>query len=606
MVGDPVEQQVHELVERSRAVVYSSPAEAGDRIDFVSDNVSGLLGCTARELLAEPGLWRNLMHPADARSVLERRAATSGRVAIDYRMRHVRGDWVWVHDDSEVVTLGTRRARVGCWTNVSDRRAREDELRHESLHDTVTDLPNRVLALSNVTLAQHRARRNGMLLALLYIDLDRFTDVNDRYGRAAGDVVLRAVARRLRGCLRGADTAASLGGDQFLVLCEDLHQVGDLAPLIARIHTALNQPIPLRSEAVTVECSIGVVVGGSGSTHTAERLVQDADIARYRAKSAGGNRAELYDPRFRAELAERTLIEQRLRRPVGGDEMLLYYQPIIDLRTHQVSGVEALLRWRRGLDVVLPGSFLKVAEDAGLVPDLGRWALERACVQAARWREQTPAGGQPIMLSVNVSGRQLAHAGFVESVRHALRISGLAPHALCLEVTEASLATNQDRASAALEEVNALGVRAALDDFGIGFASLDHLRRLPTVDLVKIDRSHIAGLGRDPFDLLVSSAAVAIAKAMGARTVAEGIETPDQLSEARRLGCDLGQGFLLASPAPPEQLDQILGLNGSGGLNTAGGDPHVPAELPGFSQRRPRIGADAGAKTSTGVGAAGR
>lgn len=552
------EAGLHELLASSPAVVYSSTDESLGSFEFVSDNIVGLIGCTADRLQAEPGLWRNLVHPADLPR-LTHRASLTRRNAIDYRVRHVAGHWVWLRDDGEVVDTSTQR-RVGCWVDVSEQHALEEELRRLALYDTLTDLPNRALAVSSLAMAQRRAERTGHLIGVLYLDLDRFHEVNDAYGREAGDTVLRTVAHRLSDCLRGADTAARVGGDEFLVLCEGLGDAADLAPLIDRIQAAIGQAIALRSGLVTVSCSIGIVVAGAGRPRSAEDLLQDADIAMYEAKRSGSQRTEFFDDRLRREIEARHQVEQRLRQPAPDDSMVIHYQPLFDLATRQTSGVEALLRWKRGDTLLPPASFLQVADDAALLPDLGRLVLERACIQVAQWREAAAAGSRPLMLCINVSGRELVHPHFTDGVRHALRLSGLPPQALCLELTEADLVAHLDVATEVLRALAGLGVRIALDHFGTGYGSLDYLRGLPRIELLKIDKSYVGNLGESPIDLVVTSAAVAIARAMGSRAVAEGIETAQQLQELRRLGCELGQGFLLAHPAPAEEIDLVLDL----------------------------------------------
>jgi diguanylate cyclase (GGDEF)-like protein len=428
------------------------------------------------------------------------------------------------------------------------------ELEHLAMHDALTGLPNRVLALDRAEQLLARARRTQLPIAALYIDIDGFKHVNDTFGHATGDQFLQLVAERLRSVVRESDTAARLAGDEFLVLLDG--STLDVAPeLVAeRLLEVLREPYDLRAQIgrqVSMSSSIGLALGQRAS---AEELLADADVALYSAKTAGKNRFVVFESAMQTAVQDRLAFELDLADALDNNQLFLVYQPIFDLSTERPTGVEALLRWRhptRG--IVPPDVFIPIAEHNGLIVAIGRWVLEQACQQAARWH----ARGHPLAISVNVSGRQLDHDELIDDVRHALDIAGLDPSALTIEITETALMKDPLAAAGRLGTLKALGVRVAIDDFGTGYSSLSYLRQFP-VDAIKIDRSFINTISTSEESTALIHTLVQLGKSLGLQTLGEGIEHQTQLRHLQAEQCDQGQGFLYARPLDPEQIDQFL------------------------------------------------
>jgi diguanylate cyclase (GGDEF)-like protein/PAS domain S-box-containing protein len=436
-----------------------------------------------------------------------------------------------------------------------DRAETEAATRHQALHDPLTGLANRAFLHAQLDQALTAARRDRSRVALLLLDVDRFKLVNDTVGHSAGDAVLVEVADRLRRIVRGGDLAARLGGDEFVVAAGGIDDERDVAALAGRIVDAFAEPFGAGGRQWQLGASVGVALGDGHAT--ADDLLRDADLAMYRAKDAGGARYELFDAAMRARMVERLGLEAALQVAVERGELALHYQPIVDLRTGELEGFEALLRWEhpeRGL--VGPDAFISIAEDTDLILPIGHWVLRTACAQIAAWNVAWP-DRTPIHVRVNVSPRQITPA-LGAAVATAIRQTGIAPAQLGLEITE-RLLVEEPTARDALAEVREHGVGVALDDFGTGYSSLSYLRSYP-VDVVKLDRSLIAELGRAREATAIVKAAIDMASALGLRVVGEGIEEPIEALELRRLGCTLGQGFLFAPPLPPAEADALLGV----------------------------------------------
>jgi diguanylate cyclase (GGDEF)-like protein len=428
------------------------------------------------------------------------------------------------------------------------------QLRHQALHDALTGLPNRVLALDRAEQMLARARRTQMPIAALYIDIDGFKHINDTFGHAAGDQFLTIVAARLRSVVREGDTAARLSGDEFLVLLEG--SALDAGPqLVAeRVLDVLREPYDMIGHVdrhLSVTASVGVAYGHRGS---AEELLADADVALYAAKANGKNRFVLFESAMQTAAQERLTLEMDLAEALDGDELFLVYQPIFDLRSARTTGVEALLRWRhptRG--IIVPDVFVPLAEDTGLIVPIGRWVVREACRQLAEWRGH----GHELTLSVNVSGRQLDHDELIDDVRSALDHAELEPALLTLEITETMLMRDPDATSRRLSALKHLGVRVAVDDFGTGYSSLAYLRRFP-IDSLKIDRSFINTIGNTKESTALIHTLVQLGKSLGLQTVGEGIEEQVQLRHLQRENCDYGQGFLYARPLEAGAVEDFL------------------------------------------------
>ena len=447
--------------------------------------------------------------------------------------------------------------------DVTDRRRAERVLAHQALHDHLTGLPNRALLLDRLAQALVRTARSGStFVAVLFIDLDRFKLVVDELGHEAGDRVLRAVAARLRNVVRPSDTVARFAGDEFVVVCDDVQGPAEATRIANRIVEVLSLPVDDHEE-LRVAASIGVALA-RGDELPAEALVRNADTAMHRAKELGRGRIELFDEAMRSRLVNRLRQERLLARAVADGQLSLHYQPVVRLPETEVSGVEALVRWEhpdRGL--VLPGDFVPLAEESGLIVEVGSWVLAEGCRQAARW---AGSGGptRGLEVAVNLSAKQLAEPFFVKEVAgllHEHGIGGRRPFSLWLEITETLLLEDPIVTASLLTELRGLGVRLAIDDFGTGYSSLAYLRRFP-VDSLKIDRSFVSGLDGDGDSRPIAAAIVEMAHALGLRVVAEGVETSTQLEALIDLGCDAAQGFLFAPALPARQLEALLADNG--------------------------------------------
>jgi diguanylate cyclase (GGDEF)-like protein len=421
--------------------------------------------------------------------------------------------------------------------------------------------------LDRLGLALARLPRSATSIAVLFIDLDNFKVVNDSLGHSAGDKLLVDVAERLCAAIRPSDTVARFGGDEFVVLCEGITSAHDAVVVAQRIVTASAEPFALEGREMFVTASVGVALGSDGET-TPETLLRDADAAMYRAKERGRGRVEVFDEALRARIIERLDLEHGLRRALQRDELRVWYQPEMSASLHRMVGVEALVRWehpQRGL--LQPSDFIRVAEETGLIVELGNWVLRNACCQVAQWRQR----GADIGVSVNVSAQQLVHPDMVDSVRAALEESGLPAEALRLEVTERAVMREPEATLAALRLVKELGVKIALDDFGVGVSSLAQLKEMLPLHALKVDKSFISGLANgDDRNAAIVAAVVVMATTLGLTAIAEGVETEAQAQQALALGCDVSQGYFLSAPEPAELLterlegDDMLTLAGAG------------------------------------------
>ena len=528
--------------------------DANGVITYQSPSVNRVFGYDPADLLGTE--LKTLVHGEDRRRVFEAviEAAAEGQTCsvVEARVRHSDGSWRHTEtavssllDDPEVqgVILNTR--------DITERKELEAALSHQAFHDSLTKLPNRALLKDRIDHAAARAQRRQRALAVLLLDLDGFKAVNDTLGHAAGDTLLTAVADRLVDCVRPTDTCARLGGDEFAVLLEDLASPNDWQVVANRMLESLRTPFHIDGKDMFVRASVGVAMRGEGG-EDADELLRNADVAMYMAKSQGKNRFELFCPTMHSEMMHRLDLEADLRRAIeGGNEFVLHYQPTVVLQTGEIAGVEALVRWQhpeRGL--VPPLDFIPIAEESGLIVQLGEWVLREACRQAVLWDDG-------VSISVNLSARQLQHDTLVATVRSVMDETGLAPSRLILEITETAVMNDHVTTIVKLQQLKDLGVGLAIDDFGTGYSSLAYLRRFP-IDVLKIDRSFVDGVTEGSQKAALLRTIVELGRTLNLKTVAEGIEQHDELHQLRNLDCDLGQGFYFARPLQAADVSELL------------------------------------------------
>jgi diguanylate cyclase (GGDEF)-like protein len=436
------------------------------------------------------------------------------------------------------------------------RKQSDEALLHQALHDSLTGLANRALVFNRIEQALTWTSRANTSVSILFLDLDRFKLVNDSHGHPTGDAVLIEVARRLRAVAGATDTVGRFGGDEFVVMAETdpNDEIGPVR-LAERLLAAIKAPFAVGSRDLFLSASIGIATGHTAGS--AAMLLRDADAAMHQAKEKGRARVELFDEVARNHLQRRLGVEGELRRALTRDELVVFYQPVVSLATGSIVGAEALVRWQhpdRGL--VAPGDFIPLAEEAGLIGQIGAWVLGQACGDAAAWRKAT---GRDLFVSVNVSGVQLSAPGLPETVEGALQSSTLAPERLTLEITETSLIRDLGSLTDSLLELKGHGIRIAIDDFGTGYSSLTYLRRLP-IDVVKVDKAFIDRLGLSSEDSAILAAIITMGRSLGFQVVAEGVEQSEQLSALRALSCDLGQGYFFAKPLPNDMFVDVVSL----------------------------------------------
>jgi diguanylate cyclase (GGDEF)-like protein/PAS domain S-box-containing protein len=589
------ESQLAEAQRTARLGSYSWDLRTGEVV--WSDEMHRLFGFRPGEVTDHGAAFTGCLHPEDRECVIEAWKAsrhTPVPSSIEYRVVLPSGETRWMHGRIRPV-LDDRGAPIriiGTIQDITERKAAEDAFAFQANHDALTGLPNRTLFLDRLAQALARRNRRRSGVAVLFLDVDRFKWLNDSLGHAAGDELLMAVADRLRSAMRDEDSVARFGGDEFVVCCEDVAYEAEAEALATRVAAALAAPVTIAGEETTVTASIGIAFAPPNrGDMTPESLVRDADAAMYRAKDQGRNRHELFDSTTRALALARHETANALRRGIGRGDLVVYYQPNLDLASGRVVGVEALVRWRHPQRGVLPpGEFMALAEETGLVVPLGAAVLVTACRQLAAW----PSGDGPVALSVcvNLAARQLLAPDLPSIVEEALDDSGLEPSRLCLEITESALLEDSDSSTRALGRLKALGVSIGVDDFGTGFSSLTYLKRFP-VDVLKIDRSFVDGLGRDRQDRAIVASVVDLAHAFGLTTVAEGVETAEQLEELRVLGCERGQGYLWSPPLPADLARRWITAHGGG----AGRDRPVAASGTGRRHRVLLVDDDASLRT---------
>lgn len=443
---------------------------------------------------------------------------------------------------------------VAIFSDLTDRKAAEERADFLARHDLLTRLPNRFLLRDRAEQAFAHAVRAGTKVALLLLDLDHFKHINDSLGHPAGDALLQTFADRLRTTTRDTDTVSRQGGDEFLVLLTDIRETEDIAPIVEKIMLTLGRPCPLAGQEMSISCSVGLAVYPEDGSDF-DILIRNADAAMYNAKAAGRNTFRFYSQQMNEDAVQRLDIQNRLRRALERQEFILHYQPLIDLGTHRIVGAEALIRWNcPDLGMQPPGLFIPVAEDSGLIVNIGEWVLQEACRQARLWKD---AGHGRLVIAVNLSPLQFTRGNLVETVTRALAESGADPACIELEITESILMKDTEQVLATVRQLHAMGLRLAIDDFGTGYSSLAYLRRF-AVDKLKIDQSFIRDLPTDPDAGAIVRGVIQMAKSLKIAVLAEGVETADIAHDLVLLGCDYAQGYYFGRPMPADAFAALL------------------------------------------------
>jgi diguanylate cyclase (GGDEF)-like protein/PAS domain S-box-containing protein len=546
------EEHHRAVVEQSVEGIYLFDPDSG-RVLESNEAFEELVGYTAEELLGMT-IYDLIAHESEdidwqvERSLEEKRRHKGER---SYRRKD--GSSLEVEASATVVPYGEEEAVCCVIHDVSERKKLEERLEHQAFHDSLTNLPNRALFLDRLGHALAQTGREDGPVAVVLLDLNHFKMVNDSLGHDAGNVVLVGVAERLRASVRPGDTVGRIFGDEFAVLLGAPSGMDEARRVAGRIQERLEEPFEVEAQEVLVSPSIGISLGYSAQDRP-EEVLRQADLAMYTAKKRGKVECEEYSPAMEAQFAKRADLEQDLRRAVEREEFEAHYQPIVELHNGEIVGVEALARWRhpeRGL--VEAAEFIETAEETGLIRPIGRRVIEEACRQAKEWRQRYPQNAP--MLSVNLSANQFVQQP--DLIPKVLDETGLEPSALLVEITERAVMDDAEFALVELKELKDLGVSLAIDDFGMGYSCLYHLKHMP-IDFLKIDRAFVVGLGDDQGDEAIMSGTVSLAHALGVIAVAEGVETADQQEILRELGCDLAQGYHFANPLPREAMEKLL------------------------------------------------
>ena len=529
---------------------------------FFSHRWKAMLGYPVDGLSDRPGEWFDRIHPDDLHWVKREMTAyldqQVDQFECQHRMLHQMGEYRWVLSRGSAIWNENGKAlrMAGSQTDITTWKQAEEKLVYEALHDTLTGLPNRFFLMECLRQALQLAKRHSdYLFAVLFIDLDRFKVINDSLGHMIGDQLLIAIAHRISNCLRPTDTIARLGGDEFVILLADVKDRESATRVADRLQEELLLPFNLEGHEVFSAASVGIAFSNVGYDRP-EDLLRDADIAMYRAKAHGRARYAIFQSGMHSKAVALLQIETDLRRAIERHELQLHYQPIVSLRTCQVTGFEALIRWahpQRGM--ISPSEFVPVAEETGLITPMGWWVLQESCRQMQYWHEQFPSP-HPLIVNVNLSSKQFS-PHLVKQISQILEETHLPPQYLKLEITESILMENAESAVATLSQLKKLGTLLAIDDFGTGYSSLNYLHRFP-IDTLKVDRSFVSKVDIDGEQLAIARTIITLAWNLGMEVVAEGVETLKQLAQLRSLQCDYAQGFLFSLPLDVASVERLM------------------------------------------------
>ena len=569
-------EQLFQIITENAADMIAVVDRQGRRL-YNSPAYEKMLGYSAAELAATGAIEQ--VHPDDRSRVVEaaEKAYLTGRgERLEYRIRHKDGSWRVLESTSSAIpgSDGGTEGLVIVNRDITERKRAEALLEHRAFHDGLTNLPNRALFLDRLQRAIGVSRRHtDFRFAVLFIDVDEFKVFNDSLGHAVGDDLLIQIARRLTACLRGADTVsrsqingktqpamgentlARPGGDEFVVLAEELRDAGDAIRICERIEERLAIPFDIASQSIVVTASIGIAFSNAGATGASD-VLRDAEIAMYRAKRAGKARYEVFDTTMQADAVKRLQLETDLRRGLELDEFRVHYQPLVSLQSDRIVGFEALTRWQRPQGLIMPGEFIQVADENGLILSINRKLLREACEQLLRWNRMFPSD-PPMAISANITAKQFAQPDLAAQIGEILQQTGVDPGLVDLEITENIAMADAGKSAIVLTDLKSLGVHLSIDDFGTGYSSLCRLQRFP-VDSLKIDRTFVSGMDRDRETREIVRIIVMLAHNLGLKVVAEGIERREQMEMLKELGCEVGQGYLFSKPGSPAVIEELM------------------------------------------------
>lgn len=525
---------------------------------YLNSMVERIYGRPIDQFFADRNLWFKVIHPEDRPAVREahERLAIESSITQEYRITRPDGEVCWIEERARAIRDDNGKVirYDGIAININERKAYEAQIEYLADHDALTDLANRNLLGDRISQAMAHARRHGLMLALLFLDLDRFKGVNDSFGHELGDALLIEVSNRLKGVVREGDTVARQGGDEFIILLTDVQDPQDVSGVAHKIFEALSTPFRIRGHELFVTTSIGATIYPDDGDDM-HALLRNADTAMYRAKEEHGNAFQFYSREMSVRALERAELESALRRALERKEFELFYQPKVDGTTGRIIGAEALIRWHHpDMGLVSPTRFIPMAEEIGLIIPIGDWVLQTACAQNKAWQN---AGLEPISVSVNLSARQFKQEGLVESVADVLKNMDLDAKHLELELTESIVMNSAELFVSKLKELQDLGVQLSIDDFGTGYSSLSYLKRFPLHHL-KIDQSFVRDIATDSDDAAITSTVISLGHSLNLKVIAEGVETEEQVAFLREHQCDEMQGYYFSKPLPAAEFASLL------------------------------------------------
>lgn len=552
--------RLEHLLHSVPAIIYSCKIKGDQFIPtWSSCRTNDLMGCDGNECLNDSNWWPEHIHPEDREQVFSnfpKKLFEDNQLTHEYRFRTKEGTYRWIHDMVRLIRDkdGQPLEIVGSRLDITEYKEQEGFIKHMAYHDELTGLPNKSMLSDRFSQIISRMKRQKLSAAILFIDLNRFKIINDTLGHSVGDEVLKEVASRLSRCIRTSDTLARLGGDEFVMIFPEIISIEDVTGLAERVFAVLKPPIVLKEHEFTLTASIGISICPEDGEDL-EPLISKADTAMFEAKKEKQNSCQFYTENMHVTSIGRLQMEEKLRRALGNNEFLLHYQPQLNIERGEIVGMEALIRWDDPkLGLIPPGKFIPLAEDTGLIIPLGKWIAASACKQNKVWQDK---GLNPVVIAINVSRLQFKQRDFVDTISRILYETGLDPNLLEIEITESIIMDDANATFKLLNQIRDMGIRIAIDDFGIGYSSLGYLKSMP-IDILKIDQSFVNNVTTDENSRAICSAIISMANSLHIDVIAEGVETIEQLMLLRELNCKKVQGYLISKPVPAGDFEQFL------------------------------------------------